>query len=254
LVVVALLALALVGFGFLRARGPSSGFGGSALALVGTPGTVRTYGSMPDLLAGSTEQKVTLGELPAGPGVVAVGSISGLRGEIAIVRGVTWTSYPAAEGRIRVDREPSGKEGVAFLALADVKKWQSETLADPVPFAELGTVIEERARRAGVDVSGPVPLLIDGSFSSVELNVANGPALGGDKPTEERLRETAVKAALPSGEGTLVGFFAASGGERLLHAGQRLHLHVVLPNVRQVGHLDSAKIEAGARLHLPAAP
>lgn len=253
LVVLALLALALVSFGFLRARGPSLGFGSSAVVLIGTPGAVRTYGSIPDLLAGSTEQKVTLSEFPSGPGVVAVGSLSGLRGEIATVRGVTWVSYPEAEGRIRVERDPDRKEGVAFLALADVKEWQSETLPVAVPFADLGNLIEERARRAGVDVSGPVPVLLDGTFTSIELNVTNGPALGGAKPTEERLKETSVKAKLPSAEGTIVGFFAASGGDRLLHAGKRLHLHVVLPSARQVGHLDSAQIEAGTKLHLPAA-
>jgi alpha-acetolactate decarboxylase len=252
-VVLAVLALALVGFGVLRARGPSSAVGHSAVVLVGTPGTVRTYGSMPELLAGNIEQKVTLGELPSGPGVVAVGSLSGLRGEIAIVRGATWLSYPAGKDGIRIDNDPGRGEGVAFLALADVKSWRAQTLVDAVPFADLATVVEERARRAGVDVSGPVPLLIDGIFSNIELNVTNGPALDGDKPTEDRLRETSTKAKLPNAEGTIVGFFAASGGERLLHAGKRLHLHVVLPAARQVGHLDAAQIEAGAQLHLPTA-
>ncbi len=252
-VILALLALALVGFGFLRARGPASGFGSSAVALVGTPGSVRTYGSLPELFAGNTEPKVTLSELPSGAGVVAVGSLSGLRGEIATVRGVTWLSLPAPGGGIAIERAPTRKEGAAFVALADVESWQSESLAEPVAFADLATVIEERARRAGVDMSGAVPLLIDGSFANVELNVANGPALGGEKPTPERLRETAIRSRFASAEGTIVGFFAASGGERLLHPGQRFHLHVVLPSARAVGHLDSAQLEPGARLHLPAA-
>lgn len=252
LVIVALLALALVGFGFWRARGPSLGWGSSAVALVGTPGSIRTYGSMPELLQGHTETKVKLQDLPAGPGVVAVGSISGLRGEIAIVRGVPWLSFPGPGERISVENHPSASEGAGFLALADVEHWQSEILTDAVPFSELANLIEERARRAGVDMSGPLPLLIEGAFTSIELNVANGAALGAEKPTEKRLSETAVRASLPSASGTIVGFFANSGGERLLHEGQRLHLHIVLPQAAQVGHLDSAHIEGGARLQLPA--
>jgi len=82
--------------------------------------------------------------------------------------------------------------------------------------------------------------------------VANGPALGPEKPTWERLRATAVTASLPRAEGTIVGLYAAHGGERLVHQGEPTHLHVVLPGVRRAGHLDAARIEAGSLLRLPA--
>lgn len=253
LVALAFLALLLIGFGFLRASGPATGDSDAEVPLVGTPGSIRTYGSIPELYAGDTGPKLTLSDMPKGPGVVAIGSLEKLGGEIATVRGTTWLSYPAPGDRILVENRPSLREKAGFLAVADVPGWQSETFTEPVTFERLATLIEERAQRAGVDTSGPLPLLIDGAFTAIELNVANGPALGDDKPTPERLRTVAIKARVPSAEGTLVGFFAAGGGERLLHPGERLHLHVVLPAARLMGHLDAAQLEPGAQLHLPAA-
>ncbi len=246
-----LLVAALLVYGFGHSRAPTLRLNTPGITLDGTPGSIRTYGSIPDLLEGNVAPKVSLAALPFGSGVVAIGSLSGLRGEIAIVRGVTWLSYAEPGNRMTVERNPSKPEGAAFLALADVSRWQDEPLAAAVPFDRLSSFIEERARQAGLDTSRPFPLLIDGTFSAVELNVANGAALGSEKPTESLLHDTAVKASLPRAEGTLVGFFAASGGERLVHAGQRMHLHVVLPAAQEVGHLDSATIEPGSVLHLP---
>jgi hypothetical protein len=222
-----------------------------AEALEGTPGSIRAYGSLPGLFEGETDGKVSLEDVPPRPGIVGLGSLSDLRGEIAIVRGVTWLSYPGLGNRMTVESNPLRPESAGFLALAEVNRWQSDTLETAVPFDELAGVIEERARRGGIDPNRPFPLLIEGTFTALELNVVNGPAVSSGKPTKERLRDTAVKVSLPRGEGSIVGF-AGRGGERLIHRGQRFHLHVVLPVAQQVGHLDSVRVEAGSLLRLPA--
>ena len=67
------------------------------------------------------------------------------------------------------------------------------------------------------------------------------------------MAETAIRASVPSAKGTLVGFFASDGDARLIHAGERVHLHVVLPGTGQVGHLDAATIGSGAVLRFPRA-
>jgi alpha-acetolactate decarboxylase len=244
------LFVAVFGYRFAGVQPPLSPV--EARAVERTPSGIRTYGSLPALLDGQTEAKVSLHEVPARPGVVGLGSLSDLRGEIAIVRGVTWLSYPALGKRMSVESNPLKPEAAGFLAFAEVNRWQSETLETAIPFDQLAGVIEERARRAGIDPNLPFPLLIEGVFTAIDLNVANGPALGSEKPTKERLRDTAVKVKLPRADGSLVGFFAVSGGERFVHSGQRFHLHVVLPVAQQVGHLDSVQVEAGSVLRLPA--
>jgi alpha-acetolactate decarboxylase len=243
---------ALVGYTVVRWHGLSLGLKSPGVVLQGTPGSVRTYGSLPELFAGKTGPQVSLSTLPSGPGVVAVGSLTELRGEITIVRGVTWRAYPASGRGIRTSIEPASGESAAFLVLADVPRWQEQKLSAPVPFERLATELEERARRAGIDTTKPFPVTIDGTFSEVHFNVVNGAALGSDRPTEARVRDTAVKGWAPVGEGTIVGFFAAKQGGRFVHAGERLHLHIVLPQLERAGHLDSAQIEPESVVHFPA--
>ncbi|HTQ02594.1 MAG TPA: acetolactate decarboxylase [Polyangiaceae bacterium] len=245
------LVAAFLAYGFVHSRAPMLRFNSPGITLDGTPGSIHTYGSIPELLDGKLGPKVSLSSLPTGPGVVGIGSLSELRGEIAIVRGVTWLSYAEPGNHTTVERSPTSPESAAFLALADVPHWRTERLDAPIPFDRLPSELEQRAARAGLDASRPFPVLIDGTFSGIELDVANGPALGAAKPTEERLHDTAVKFSSPSGAGSIVGFVAANEGERIVHAGQSMHLHIVLPAEKQVGHLDSATIEAGSTLSLP---
>lgn len=242
----------LLGYAVVRWHGLSLGLKGTGVALEGTPGSIRTYGSLPELLAGKTGPKVSLATLPSGPGVVAVGSLTDLRGELTIVRGVPWRSYPESGRGIRISTEPGSGESAAFLALADVPRWQEQKLDALVPFERLAMELEERARRVGIDTSRPFPVMIDGTFSEIHFNVVNGAALGSARPTEARLDDIAVKGFAPVGEGTIVGFFAKKHGERLVHAGERLHLHVVLPGVERAGHLDSAQIEPHSVVRFPA--
>lgn len=252
LALLAFFLVAIVTYHFI-ARRPALPSVSEPRAFSGTPGTVvRTYGSLPDLFEGKTEAKVALIDLPARPGVIGLGSLSDLRGEIAIVRGIKWLSYPALGNRITIEGNPSKHESAGFLALAEVDHWTHERVARAIAFDELAATIEDRARRTGLDPNVPLPIMIDGTFTSIELNVANGPALGDEQPTKERLKQTAVRAALPTAEGTIVGFFAKRGGERLIHTGEPFHLHIVLPTAMQVGHLDSARVEPGSVLRLPA--
>lgn len=213
--------------------------------------TVQTYGSLPDVLAGRAEPKVFLAGLPSGPGVVAIGSLSGLRGEIAIVRGARWLAYPDSERGMTLKSGSSVPESAGFLVLADVPRWKDQSFDGAVPFVRLAGEIERRARAAGIDTTQPFPIIIDGSFSVIDLDVPNGPALGSEQPSEARLRATAVKASIPSGEGTIVGFFAAQGGERIVPAGERMRLHIVLPAAALAGHLDAVQVQAGSVLRLP---
>jgi hypothetical protein len=248
-IVVALLVGVALVFGTARLSGISLMRPGAERARA----SVRIWSSLDALKAGRTEAHVSLSEITSGPSVVGIGSLSGLRGEIAIVRGVPWLSYALPGGGVRVERFGVGDEQATFLAVADVPAWQSQILDSPVAFEALAGELERRASQAGLDTSEPIPLLIEGALSSIELNVVNGPALGNQTPTDERMADVAIRAAVPAAEGTVVGFLASRGGERLIHRGKRVHLHVVLPATGHVGHLDSVVVGAGSVLRLPRA-
>jgi hypothetical protein len=215
------------------------------------PGSVRTWSSLPALSAGQTGPTVMLSTATSGPGVIGLGSLSGLRGEVAIVRGTTWLAIAVPGDAVRYQHSTASDETATFLAVADVPEWQSHPFTSPVPFDALAGELERRVKDAGLDATAPVPLTIDGPLSAVNFNVVNGPRLGSDTPTDERLAEIAIRASVPSATGTLVGFFAPRGDERLIHPGERMHLHVVLPSTGQVGHLDGANVGSGAVLRLP---
>jgi hypothetical protein len=256
-------SLALLGWAFLGSLvgaalvyGFTAARGASPLTRVGIPvarppGSVRTWSSLQALSAGHTGPTVTLSTVPSGPGVIGIGSLSGLRGEVAIVRGTTWLAIALPGDAVRHQRSNASDETATFLAVADVPEWQSQSFTSPVVFDALAGELERRVNEAGLDVTGPIPLTIEGPLSAVNFNVVNGPRLGNDTPTEERLAEIAIRASAPSATGTLVGFFAARGDERLIHPGERMHLHVVLPSTGQVGHLDGATVGSGAVLRLP---
>jgi alpha-acetolactate decarboxylase len=245
-----LLAVALA-VAFIRARGPVVS-PRVDVPVEEAPGGIRSYSSLAALTAGSTGPTLPLAQVPQGSGVIGVGSLRGLRGEVAVVRGERWLSYALPDGSTRAERHVGGDEAATFLAVADVPEWQTQTFESPIPFERLASELEQRAVRAGIEPAVPFPVLIDGRFSQIQLNVVNGPALGADTPTRERLAKVALRAALPSGEGTIVGFFANRDGDRFIHPGERLHLHVVLPAAGHVGHLDSATIDPGSVLWLPA--
>jgi alpha-acetolactate decarboxylase len=251
-IALAISVLALIAWGFAGARPTKLPQSAVPVPLEGASGSIRTYGSIPELFEGKTGAKVSLRALSLGPRTLAIGSLSELRGEVVVLRGQPWISYPAPRNGIKVERGPTLDETVAFLALTEVPQWTEQALENAIAFEHLASELEQRASKAGIDVRRPVPVMIDGSFSSIELNVANGLALGSRKPTPKSLQETAIKASVPQAKGTLVGFFARQGGERLVHEGKLFHLHVVLPELHQVGHLDSAQIEPGSVLWLPA--
>ncbi len=252
-IALALAALAALAYGFIVVgRGPSL-VTRPGIPVERPPGPVRVWSSLSELKSGKTGPTVALAEVPTGPGMVGVGSLSELRGEVAVVRGTTWVAYALSDGTTRTMRLERDRESATFLAVASVPSWHDDMVSAPLSLDQLADEVERRATRLGLDRSAPIPLTVDGTFSDIRLNVVNGPAIGSDQPNDERLRETAIRYSVPSAEGTIVGFFAAQNGERLIHEGERLHLHVVLPNERRMGHLDSATVGAGAVLRLPAA-
>ncbi len=247
-IVIGLLACVALVFGVTRWRAISL-----RPSADGAPASVKVWSSLGSLKAGRTGPHVQLADVPSGPNVIGIGSLSGLRGEIAIVRGAPWLSYALPNGGVRIGRFGVGDEAATFLAVADVPAWQAQTLEAAVEFDALPAELERRAARAGLDIGEPIPLLVEGTFSSLELNVVNGPALGDRTPTDQRLAEVAIRSELPDATGTLVGFLASRGGERLIHPGKRIHLHAVLPATAHVGHVDSVVVGAGSVVRLPAA-
>ena len=219
------------------------------------PSTVtRVYGSL-DALSneGKIGPAVWLSSLQADPTLVGLGSLSELRGEILVLGGETWLGYPAGPngpyGRTLGDSD----ETAAFLVTASVPDWRTLSLVRDIANADLEASVEQLGRDAGLDVEQPFPIVIEGALKDLEYNVVNGRGFEAGKPIPRVvLMAAASRSAAESADGVLVGFYGKHAQGKFVHPDTRLHVHVLLREQRQVGHVDHVNIPAGATVRVPA--
>jgi acetolactate decarboxylase len=211
----------------------------------------KTFGMLHEvMMMGKTDPKVTLSELPQ-KHLYAVGALSGLRGEVAVIDGVTWLAYGSPDGRIKVETRKGSDEKATLLVASTVSRWQRVTLAEDVPFSKLDAAIEALAKSKGVDVGRAFPVMVEGSFVDIHWHVLKGAPPGGGGHSHGAHHEMAISRISAQGKGTLVGFFSTKHQGVFTHMGSNTHFHVVLPKEKITGHVDSVGLEKGNTVLLP---
>jgi len=217
---------------------------------------VEQHGTMKEVLRdGRTEPRFDLEEIEAGSGVVAVGAMADLQGEVTILDGV------AVISRVRAGALESSGAGpgdrATLLILARVEEWVGVVLdgEGPLEGAALEDAIERSAGEAGSNLANPFPFVIEGVMREADWHVINGAcpmatpagAMGDRSPWREH--------GGAGSAGRLVGFFARDSEGVMTHHGSRVHMHVLFRRADGVvtGHVDQVAVEAGATLRLPAA-
>lgn len=232
------------------------GLGGRPTNASASGGTIpiRTYGSLQFMMEqGQTRSVVSLATLRAESTLVGLGSLSALRGEIAILPNEIWVSYPNDDGTSRANEIGSADETAAFVVAAAVPNWQTVPLAEDTSFDQLADAIEAIGRSAGLNVDRPFPFLIEGSLANLNFNVVDGRAFqGAPSFSRDELRVASPKRKYDAVEGTIVGFFGRDEYREFLHPGTRLHAHVVLRSEGQMGHVDSVDLPRGVTFRVPA--
>ena len=85
-------------------------------------GSVRVYGELRAMFhRGQTLEIVNLSALLPNDNVYAVGAIAGLGGEITVLRGTAYLSYPDIPEGVRTESVASTTEGATLLVAAEVK-------------------------------------------------------------------------------------------------------------------------------------
>jgi hypothetical protein len=214
---------------------------------------IRTYNTLPALLdEGRIGSFLDLAGLPRDPHLVGLGSLSHLRGEVLILRGETWLGLPAGGGATQGRALGADQQSAAFLVTASVQKWVQVPIPEAVPFMRLESIIEELADKADLDTSKPFPLILEGEFSNLAFNVVDGGSFEpGVRIQKSALEAAQVKLEYPVTQGMIVGFFADPPREEFIHPDARVHLHVLLPAEKQVGHVDRVDLNVGTVVHLP---
>jgi alpha-acetolactate decarboxylase len=215
--------------------------------------TLTTYGRLSDVMEhGRTGPAVWLRKMGDDPSLVGLGALSGLRGEVAVVDGRVWLGYATGDTTSHGRELDGADETAAFLAVASVPEWQTFTLEVRVLDAQLDRTLEALARDAGLDTRGPLPVVVTGRFRDLSFHVVDGRGMAPGVPiSEKELLAASSKGTVDDTQGVLVGFFSTAAHPAILHPGARRHLHVVLPEKPEIGHVDHVDVEAGATVRLP---
>jgi hypothetical protein len=208
---------------------------------------VRNYGEIRKIFAGDWTASATLASKISGDSY-AVGALSDLRGEFAVIGGDVWLSYPAPEPLPQVQHVPRSEEEAALLVVAEVRSWKASTLDEDVASAGLDSVLIGIAQAAGIESSVPFPFTIEGTLRNVGWHVADGTRVKpGDPPDKDAQHGEVLEAP-----GTIVGFYSTKHQGVFTMMGQNTHMHVVLSDDSVVGHVRAVDIAAGAVVSVPA--
>ncbi|KYF49736.1 hypothetical protein BE08_06035 [Sorangium cellulosum] len=232
-------------------RAPEAKQGGAD----GAPGSgpkIETYGALFQIFhQNKTGPQVTLSSI-LNPKLQAVGALSESRGEVSIVDGAVWLSYPDGKGGARVENVPQSDERAMLLVAANVEGWRRVPVEEDITADDLDRKLEERAVALGVDVKQAFPVRVEGPVADLHWHVLDASKLEHHPGMshEDHIRG-AVKGTVPQGDALLVGFFSKEHHGVFTHMGSNSHFHVVLAKENISGHVDSVTIKKGATLLLP---
>ena len=214
-------------------------------------GETRVFGTLHALMhEGKTGPEVALSSIAPGPPAYAVGALSELRGEVTVLDDVVWLAYPNDDGTARVTKVRTTGEQAALLVTANVAAWRRIPIAVAVAPDKLDDEIERLAQANDVDLTRPVPLLIEGDFADLDWHVIDGRKMATAKTHEEHAA-AAVRGSVMRAKGTLVGFFSTRHQGVFTHMSKKTHFHVVLPAEGVSGHVDAVTLLQGATLLVP---
>ncbi|MGV3633472.1 MAG: acetolactate decarboxylase [Pseudorhodoplanes sp.] len=234
---------------------PDSAPAAAHRAPVPGPFSFSVYGAFERMMQGQDfAPKVQLKTVMHDGATDAVGAASGLRGEITALDGTLLVTYGAPCGHCGHADEGSA----TLLATAKVSAWH-EPVRLPADLAgpALDDFIVAQAKKAGLDVSKPFPIRMNGTLSGVKMHVLRGPSGhpkrhgSGHAAGHGAADQTDVTAE--SIEGAVVGFYAPPPLQGIVtHPGDPFHFHWVDTGRTKTAHLDTFGMRAGAELLLPA--
>lgn len=244
------LGLGLVLFGCGGQRPAAAPVSADAAA---ASGAVRTYGS---LRAAIEERRldsvISLSRLRDEKALVGFGLLSALRGEVMMVGGESWLSYPKSDGTLRSEKAGANDETLAFLVVASVPDWQSVPLTEDTKLDELGEVVARLATTSGLDAEKPLPFLVEGALVNLQYSVINGAPFATDPQiSREALRTASPRVKLESAQGTLVGFYSPEEQPDFLDPDTDVHVHVVVSSRNEAGHVENVDLPRGTNIRLP---
>ena len=215
-------------------------------------GKVESYGALHAIHhEGQTGEMVTLDTMLPDPHLYALGALTGLSGEVTVIGGTAYLSYPEGMESSRTEMTSQSRAGATLLVAAEVEAWRSVTTADPIPFEKLDEEIARLAVSAGLGPDARFPFLMEGEFVDLQWHVIDGTRLTGNETSCADHLKASVRARRDRVSATLVGFYSNRDQGVFTRRGSRTHIHCLLDEPVDAGHVDHVDIPAGTVIKFP---
>lgn len=201
---------------------------------------------------GQTGAMVSLDSLLPNPDLYGVGALADLSGEVTVIGGRVYLSYPEGAESARTETTLRANVAATLLVTSEVRSWQSVVTDRAIRFEELDDEIVRLATAAGMSRSARFPFLLEGTFEDLRWHVIDGGRLTGGGSSHQDHLAAAVKAERNRATAMLVGFYSETDQGVFTHMGSRTHMHCVVDAPLSAGHVDHVDIPAGVTVKFPA--
>jgi len=216
-------------------------------------GEITVYGTLREMMhQGRTDARVTLDALLPDPALVAVGALADLAGEITVVGGTAYLSYPDGDSKVRTEVSTAPVAGAALLVASQVPAWTNVRTEEPILFEDLDDAVARLAARAGVGNRKRFPFMMTGDLEDLRWHVVDSRRLPEGPSTHEDHQAASVRAAVKNGPATLIGFYSGHDQGIFTHMNSKTHVHCVVDEPLSSGHVDHVVIPAGTIVSFPA--
>lgn len=215
-------------------------------------GVVHVHGALRAMLHdGQRGATVTLDSLLLDPDLYALGALVDLSGEVTVIAGTAYLSYPESAETERTEAVSRSNAAATLLVAAQVPAWHALVTERLILFEELDAEIARLATAAGMRRDGRLPFLMQGEFRDLQWHVIDGRRLTSSGTAHADHQAAAIKKRLDRTEATLIGFYSERDQGVFTHMGTKTHIHCVVAQPLAAGHVDHVTIPAGTRVSFP---
>lgn len=193
---------------------------------------------------GELAEKIHLDTISNKQGLMGIGPLAYLKGEITICDGQSYVSRVLTDSTMSVEK--TFDVGAPFFVQYNVKSWKQVPLPDTIKnIAQLETYIVNNV----TDVPAPFAFKLEGEINSGIIhiqNLADGSVVS--SPKEAHAGQTNYE--LGQEQVKVVGFYSQEHKAVFTHHDTFLHLHLLTADEKKMGHLD--EVDFGAMtLYIP---
>lgn len=176
----------------------------------------------------------------------ALGPVAGLKGEIMILNGNTYST--SVNGKQLLNQQDKVSQA-AMLVYSYVEKWKPVNSKVKISnYAELEKLIEATALAKGYDTEIPFAFKIETTTAKASYHVIDWKE--GVTHTMENHKQFAYTGQVNS-PSVLVGFYSKHHQSIFTHHTTYMHIHLLEVKAKTVGHLDDIQINGEIKIYLP---